>query len=1013
MSRFIQLYLLGMQSKTQLHLYPASAGSGKTYQLVTSYLKMALAEEKSPQHSFILASTFTKKAAGEMKERVIKFLSEMAFSPNENEAYVKEIKAHLGVDTEELQKRAMLLLTDILHYYSFFSLLTLDSFSLRMLRSFAEEIGLPRSFAVEMDDRELKEQIIDQLFDEAASDDNIRKAMIQWIKMQADAKKSVVVENSIRDLMREVFQESALEANNALKKVPQKEILKIISERAKYLEILEGQRKEICQKAIETLKSSELVAEDFKGKSRSSMKIFQDIVDGKKQCLSATQKKFFESDEWYTKGSDKEPLIVATMPRLKEVYNELNSWEEQHYNKLVMLKNSNATNALLILSKTILSLKEEWSKKRGLLPIFDFVPQFYQLMQAENADFVYEKIGQRFSTFMLDEFQDTSEKQWGILYPLIENALAQGGEAIVVGDVKQSIYRFRNASPHLFEGMLNGKMELPFTREVHPKEFNFRSAQNIVALNNDLLSVYDQYLGESSDTYQQGAQKYISKEPGYVNVKLASELNAAEFKEWANAKLLEDIKQILNNGFEPKDLALLTSSNKDNMALSQLLVGEGYDVIVEGSLKITDDIHVSAVWNALVLQSLFSASHFVSYLIAMAQLIEMDQALVLYQGFKEPEKLISAFETYWGRSVDKKHLFPLISEQASLYDSIKHLAFAKSADVNIYKQCFVEYVHHAIHVKKHTLSSLGWQIQQEKDIPNVSTPEGVNAIKILTSHKAKGLEFPVVMVPYFTGSTRRTKDYHWLETGDEGLPYSLLKIDKSLEGTVLEPIYHDEEFASKKDAINKVYVALTRPESGLFVYGKTANEKAKTLYPLVSQYFQNHEKFDANLNELTIGTLPVLNKEGKIESKNIPQNTSFKLNENAIRLQPLTKEQSLGNEIHSLLEKVNSIEDLGQLILNNSEWIEPISEVVNQGEQEGWLGQGLEAYNEREWAFQENNEWQTIRPDRVVLKPIQLVIDYKTGQPQPEHQQQVDQYAEVLKNIYKMPFETKLVYINA
>ncbi len=465
-------------------LYRSSAGSGKTYTLTLEYLKLAL---RNPQYGYrqILAVTFTNKATQEMKERIVEELERLSQAVNPAESLDFELMDQLGLDANQLMDRARVTLLQVLHGYGHFAVSTIDSFFQKVIRSFAREMDLQAKFDLEMDTDAVLDKLVDRIVEKVAEDQALRNWLIDYAEEQLLDGKSWDIRVGIKGLGKEIFQERF----KAFRTIFQESVgqegflpeLKTQISRVRQALIAEGKTQ--WKQAEDIRIQFSLEWTDFKGGSNSFAKRFGALGNLKMPFpeLSATMLRDLpEVGNWFTKKSPQEAAICSAYAA--GLGDLLFSWPEKLkvWNTFTSLqKNLNAFGVFRNLLLELRDLKDE----EGILLISDVNDFLAEITRENEAPFLYEKIGNQYQHFLIDEFQDTSEFQWSSFKPLLQNSLASGNTNLLVGDVKQSIYRWRG-----------GKLELLLTEvqeQIHPDfvevknlSVNYRSLPGIIAFNN-------------------------------------------------------------------------------------------------------------------------------------------------------------------------------------------------------------------------------------------------------------------------------------------------------------------------------------------------------------------------------------------------------------------------------------------------------------------------------------------------------------------------------------------------
>ncbi|MCB9232667.1 MAG: UvrD-helicase domain-containing protein [Bacteroidia bacterium] len=833
-------YLLSMAHNFQpnLKIYKSSAGSGKTYTLVREYLSIVLRDPAA--YKQVLAITFTKKAASEMKERILKALREIR--DGENKGLIESFLADPDLKDADLAQRAARVLSSILHDYSNFAVSTIDSFTYRIVQSFARDLDLPSRFEVETDTRGLITRLTDLLLDSIGRDDYVTQVLIRFAESKMDDESGWNIENDLKKIAEMIFKEESQEPVQALHGIEEGRFLEFIAFLKQETENFPQKMKVLGEKAVNLISQSGLQIGDFyyggSGPANAFYKLlhagspreFRDIFE--KPRFQAA----LESGIWAKKGSPREGEINSLMQgALGQVLTEI-----LQVNQAEFLTYSTACAAYrniysLGVLKQMEDLLEAWKAENNVLHISDFNRKIAEFVQEEPAEYIYWRLGDQFRHYLLDEFQDTSRKQWENLLPLLENVLAGSDEPstlLLVGDSKQAIYRWRSGDIDLLE------QDAPDLMGVKPSflSTNYRSREAIVNFNNALFEgmkeVFAQnpYLGKIYEGFKQEV-KPGNENGGWVQVEFIPKSgNSSEWKKEALDKTLELIPTLLEDGFEYADLAMLVRTGSEGSELANFLSEAGIPVISSDSLFLYKDARV----NFLI--SLFT------YLAAPYHKISRAEVLHAW--------LISLSETEYGSETETKlrelltrpreegDPLPDISEllpggfssirhrldQLPLYELTEELVriFGLNDPPSAYLQAFLDTVQGFSEKREPDISAFLAFWAEKRDSFSLQVPEGENAIRILTVHKSKGLQFPVVIMPFGDwGATPKVNSQMWAEANGTFADFSdtfLLAFNNDLEASYFNPDYAEEITKSYLDNVNLLYVALTRPEERLYLF---------------------------------------------------------------------------------------------------------------------------------------------------------------------------------------------------
>jgi len=481
-----------------LTIYKSSAGSGKTHTLVLEYLKITL---KNPdKYRRVLAITFTNKAAGEMKSRIISTLKDI-ISGSINNEMVFSLQDALKLSDKQLADNATLLLTNIVHNFDDFAVSTIDSFVHRIIRTFASDVKLPQGFEVVVDSDDIIPDIIEDLYNKLGVDKNLTDIMVEFVLSLTDDEKSYNPEESLVEFIKQQTNEDGFEEIKKLSKLDLKrflEILKLVSSKLTKLQIAINTA---AKDALKLIESNNLETNIFQGGKNGIASYFlknRNKITEKTITPSKTVLKTIDDDKWF--GSKATVSDKAAISRIKESLSGHYFTIFKKGREFSLLKMVYAKLYAVALIKEIRDLFDDFTLRTNKVHISEFNKRISESIVGQTTPFIYERLGNKYEHFLIDEFQDTSILQWYNLLPLIENSLAAGNFNMLVGDAKQAIYRFRSGEVELFSHLpkLYGKPDLPYKAErenllkqASVEKYlnnNFRSYKEIVDFNNQFFS---------------------------------------------------------------------------------------------------------------------------------------------------------------------------------------------------------------------------------------------------------------------------------------------------------------------------------------------------------------------------------------------------------------------------------------------------------------------------------------------------------------------------------------------
>lgn len=1038
-------------------VYNASAGSGKTYTLTKEYLKILFQAHSHDKYRRILAITFTNKAVEEMKSRIVDNL--IAFSQDEvsdkTDAFMKEIAAEIGSNVITLKEKSKKILKTIIHNYAAFDISTIDKFTHRIIRTFTHDLNLPSNFDVTLETKNLLSNAIDVVIAKAGEDEQLTQVLVNFAKSKIDEDKNWDVTKDLNDVCQLILNEEHFFKFNQFQEISIEDFSKITQKIKNKYEVNLLAIKELSAQILKDFEVNNLIESDF---LRGTF--FRHILNIYSNNDKAYEYNFISDREIETKKDSKNKGVVENLrenwkPLLHQIY-QLNN-----ENDLYDLVLSNMVPLSLI--HTVYKEYKQLQEEQNVLSISDFNTIIHNEIKDQPAPFIYERLGNRYRHYFIDEFQDTSEMQWQNFIPLIDNALASEdldgtrGSLMIVGDPKQSIYRWRGGKAEQFIH-LSGQ-ENPFSndnKEVKNLDTNYRSYSQIIEFNNDFFQhISNEFANEDYlNLYKETAsQKTNSKKGGFVSIQFLEDneetSNETDFDDEDGIsdkdkkhliKTLEVIHQVKEQGFNYNDIVLLTRKTKQGVLLANYLTEKNIPILSSETLLIQNASEVKFIIHFLeYLDSYFNQESKINWLYFVAKQTVSDQEI---HNFIYEAKDLNETELEQFLAKNQYNISFSDARKKSLYESVEKIiaTFLPEKTTISYVQYFLDLVLERDMKFQSSISDFldYWEkVGFEKSIPS---PEGEQAVRIITIHKSKGLEFPVVIYPFADDSTLPVDPKVWIPIEQDGidLKQALVKKSKKLE-TINEAT--NLVFASKTqeeilDMINVIYVALTRAEEQLYIissFGVTSKgvlSSKQTVGKYFTNYLQEKGLFDIHQKMYNFGN-PKRVSLSKIESK--PQETIQSVKEHldfsSIRIAKRealmwgTKQQEaieFGNIVHELLSYVRHKRDVSSALLrglesglflqSQKETFETILEkIVNHSELTDFFDDDVTVYNELN--IISPNEIN-LKPDRVVVKGTDAyLLDYKTGEHQSKYEKQIENYTRVIEKMNLKVVKKILLYI--
>lgn len=1037
-----------------LIVYKSSAGSGKTTTLVNEYLKLTL---KDPfLFRQVLAITFTNNAANEMKERILlalqKIMSKEAWTDGEFTSLIEE----LGFEEDVLIEKARTLQKLILHRYDDFAVSTIDSFVHRIIRTFATDVKLPQNFEVVIEQDDIIPDIVDELFSQVGSDKELTEIMVQFVMDQTEDEKNYRLARLIYSFVGEQFKEDGFSFQYKMKHLTAAEFIKIIRKLSKKVSTVRTTLKKFAAEALDIIHENGLGVEDFKLKSSGIYGYFEKVSNLSKENLPEAKKTTIaaiEEDAWTTKSAPQstKDIIDGIKERLIEKFNQIQE-EAQLYSLLNAL---NKKIYALALTNQIRHIVNEHTERTQKVHISEFNKRISNEIANQPVPFIYERLGIKYQYFLIDEFQDTSILQWNNLLPLVEESLANNRLNLLVGDAKQAIYRFRSGEVDLFvnlpklfdhdgsaDATARENLLIESFKEI-PLDKNWRSHSEIVQFNNTFFETIGQDFPEKLvDIYRNHEQqlpKSEKKKGGYVSIQLINAETSKEYEELRLERIVDNVQTMMSTGYRQGDICILCRRNADAVEISSHLIKHKYSVITTESLLLTNSPEVRLT------VAFFRLLHQPNEPVIRAEFLHN------YYSLKQPSTYTPSFlEVLSDKNSHIQDILEMLDADINLKSIsvlpafeiaeyfIRQLKLFENADT--YLRFFLDFVLDAQDNGRSSIDSFLELWEKKKEKLSITMPEGGDAIKVMTVHKAKGLKFEAVIVDIFNRRMNNSKKEFWTDIALDGideLKVGLLPLTKGIEGAGYGQVYEEEQQKTLLDFVNLVYVAFTRPVSALFLLGQKFNGKSAEKFSGFLQAFiaAKHEWQDEGDQTIEIGELKApYRKEKKADKEEIVLEQVIS-NEwkNLIRIATADEvyweaidskpARVYGNLVHAMLSKIYTADDIDTVvdgyvmsaIIDQSEAKELkglIEKVVHHPRLKPFFSKEVLVKNEVDILDDSPTGKKFQRPDRVTVEGNHLVvIDYKSGEKEKKHSRQLIQYGNAFRKLGYQDISLILVYI--
>lgn len=1066
-----------------LTIYKSSAGSGKTYTLVREYLRIVLARPTDYRHT--LAITFTNKATQEMKSRIVKSLGELA--EGKSSALKEDLQGILP--KINIQANAQIALDLILHDYSRFSISTIDSFFQRIIRALARELHLPLRFDVEMDQDNVVDSITESVLEEAGSDADLNRWLQDLVLMKMGDDRGWKVDDDIKWVANELFTETFPEHSLSISR---ETLRKAIDEMRAKQRNFTSQMQELGKEAMRIIESNGLSEADFyRGKTGVAAyfkRISKTEYKNADAYLPNSYVKGTQSEnKWAASKSSNKKIVEQVAGDLSSILNKIFALIETDFQSFVT---SQEVLKFIYISGIISDLSRKLGSYRGeknLVFISDAPKILSSFLTADDTPFVYEKFGTTYKHFLIDEFQDTSTLQWKNILPLIKETLGSGNAALVVGDMKQSIYRWRGGNMQLLNTLHDDLPEFQGMITNEKLSTNYRSRKLIVDFNNDFFTLAAQLVDKqlqltdqniSTIAYREEELKQASathlEEGGFVRVKFYGNDKKSEdaeyalhWKDKALKELVDTVKQLLANGFEPKDIAILVRKNQHGNAIALHLFQNGITkVISPDSLLLESSIKINFLLSILRFLSdqtdsiaktevLYLYSRYQLNKEAHHELFTVDESRKSRK--KENTSQSSLFETDHLKDDAFNRLLPnaftahlLYLSKLPIYELVEQLIsiFKLNEHPDAYLQRFQDVVLEQTVKRNISIAAfIEWWAEKSGSF-SVIVPENENAITIMTVHKSKGLQFPVVFIPWMEwGLGPNQRDLMWVTSDQppfDSLGMIPVKPTKALLDSNFKAQYEEELVNNHIDNLNLMYVAMTRPEQQLYIFCENPKEGelknvtniikgAVTGSNVLKPVSTADDAIDAAEETFEAGT-PVIVSQPKVPEQAAVIETyiinrwqeKISISSKARELKEMTDNSrkqkiNFGILVHRVLSEINGIEEADSAIekiffegLINAEENEKLKLELNNY----FAIEGIDLFYKKDWMVLNEREillpgGEMLRPDRVLTKDgIAMVVDFKTGAQLTTHNKQVKKYKETLLTMGYKEVKPYLVYIN-
>lgn len=1035
----------------RIAVYSASAGAGKTFRLAVEYGAAALARPDDPgAFRRILGLTFTNKAAHEMKDRVLRTLQKaVELDDPFADPIAKEIALLLDIDAAELRRRAAAVLSEMLHDYGAVSLGTLDQFTHRLVRTFAIELGLPSQFEVELDDDYLLDLAVYELMSDLGTDSALTQLVLDFARANLEDDKQADVFEALKAMAKHLSKEASTDAVAALRgwdldrhrQLQTNLRQKATDLRARMRAAAPKLLKLLASLPAESVNRADWYASYFKKLRKPDAKLWVPGAHVRKSLMGDPVAILKVAAQKDSALRDQAEEVVAQMKLL------LGDPLETALDGVVLDLLRRHDRSASVLSELARRLEDVLDRLR-VQPIWKFQPLIHRELRDQPTSYLYERLGERYARFLVDEAQDTSRMQWANLWPLMEHALTgreQGAGAMVVGDGKQSIYRWRGSDAEEFLDLVARAKRGDSPSDALPglegmsgfvaMGDNWRSRHGIVAFNNRLYTGLAAKLGQDDHrtAYADSAQNPRGASGGYVQLRGIEAEDKSEFDPAVLDALVADVRSRRAAGWSWGDMAVIMRRRAEGRMVAERFAAEGIPILSSELLAVTGSAAVQAMvalfrwmlrpgepereWD--VLRGLRRAG---VWQVGTEELLLLGQSRRRVQDAPVPED----FEPVLRRIIPGWS--PDVAWRLSLYEmgayTARALGFNADADAFVLRllDAMLDFSKRQVN----RLEAFMEEYARRAPMWSVSAPAGADAVELLTVHKAKGLEYPIVFFPWAQLDNPRF-DPVWLDPrgvlgSDLDLPpAALVPLTKfsSNEGLLDEvgqrwPAYAERvretaERAAFDDA-NLLYVATTRAVDELWVYFDPKKGYGGWWLQHAEAELAQGEARQLGENLWAWGAMPAPEAAAPAAptwDQSSVRNRDWTDTVKLARPRDEEPEQRFGNALHAALERIRDRRDAAAAAYSAAErsqldsaerdrLVDTLALALDAPELADWWT-ATETYTERSLL----HEGGVLRPDRIYRRADGrwVVADYKTGAPQAEHEEQVRRYADLLEPV--------------
>ncbi len=1064
------------ESIKPLTVYKASAGSGKTFTLATEYIRLLVENPQSYRN--ILAVTFTNKATEEMKMRILSQLYGIWKQLPESDNYLQNIQKKTGLAPNVISERAGLALNNLTHNYNYFRVETIDTFFQSVLRNMARELDLTTNLRIGLNDYQVEELAVDQLIEDLTTTDVMLQWILKYIMENISDDKSWNVIAQIKKFGQNIFKDYYKEVSITLEqKMGEAGFFENYTTCLRDLrKAAEEYMKEIGESFFDTLEGEGLNVDDLSSKQRGIASFFNKLRKGTfdPSIITTTVANHLENiEKWCPKTNPRRDVVLQVVE--SSLIQILKCAVEAQEKQWKIFQSSNLTlrhlNQLRLLSsieKKVRELNE--TENRFLLS--DTQQLLHSLIDGSDSPFIFEKIGTQLQHVMIDEFQDTSTIQWQNFKVLLAETMShEDGSNLIVGDVKQSIYRWRSGDWRLLNGIENQFNSM--LMEIKSLSTNYRSTRNVIDFNNTFFrhaaKVEYQALEElECDEREQLEKAYADveqkvpddkKDEGRVTIEL---LPNNEYQESVLEHTVEYVRELIDAGVSQKDIAILVRYNNHIPLIAQYFLENlpEVSIVSDEAFRLEASSAVCLMIQALHLllhpdDQLTKAAIVKTWLCTVqGKELTDDQFMIAGNNLDEylPEAYIGHF--------DELLTLPLYELAEKIYSIFQlHLLEGQGA----YLCAF--YDHLANYVNENTTDIQSFLTEWEENLSKKTIQsDETNGIRLISIHKSKGLEFDHVIIPYCDWTLEKYSDnIIWCKPDEapfNDLPIAPIDYSPKMMGSIYEKEYLHEHLQNTVDNLNLLYVAFTRAAKSLYVVGKRGAKNSRSALielclPLVAESMpeaqlegmenndaaivfeygtcqtsqpelpsQKNEKESSNpfLQKSEAISVSIRTYDSKVNFRQSNRSRDFIEGEDIDQQRRYIQAGSILHEIFSTIQTEKDIPEALQrlqfegILYDEEMTAERITSMLRKRLSDprvaSWFSPRWTLFNECTILSVEDGEVHEHRPDRVITDGDEwIVVDFKFGHPDPEYHTQVRRYMDLLSSMGHQDIKGYLWYV--